>query len=81
MKQFNKIGKYTKKDEYLNSKKNIEFITPKNRKYFFDYIKEGRKYFFYVIYKDTKMKVSESDYNKTNIDILIDAIIKGNKIK
>jgi len=74
MKQSNQIGKYIKKDELLNAKAGKTFITPNNKKYIFDFTKEGRKYIFIINYLEYKMMISESDFNKTNIDDLLSSI-------
>jgi hypothetical protein len=74
--QYNQVGKYKSKQSVLDAKKNRTFITPKGRTYMFDYFKDGRKYIFTLIYKGIRMNIKESDYNLTDIDDLIDAIIK-----
>lgn len=75
MKQYNQIGKYVKKDEVLNAKRGRVFVTPKNRNYTFDYRKEGRKYIFIISYNGYRMQMSESDYNRNDIDTLIDVML------
>jgi hypothetical protein len=81
MKQRNQIGKYTKKEDFLNAKVGRVFVTPKNNEYTFNYKKEGRKYIFIISWNGYKMQVSESDYNRTPIDTLIEIIKKGSKVK
>jgi len=75
MKQYNQIGKYVKKDEVLNAKRGRVFVTPKNRNYTFDYRKEGRKYIFIISHNGYRMQMSESDYNRNDIDTLIDVML------
>lgn len=81
MKQHNQIGKYTKKEDVLNAKVGRIFVTPKNNEYMFNYQKEGKKYIFIITWNGYNMKISESDFNRTPIDTLIEAIKKGSKIK
>jgi len=75
MKQINQIGKYTKKQDKLDGKRGRTFITPKNRSYVFDYIKEGSKYIFIICYKDIRYQISEREFKQNNIDDLIDNIV------
>jgi hypothetical protein len=77
MKQVNQIGKYTKKDDVLMAKAGRTFVTPKNKEYIFDFIKEGRKYIFVINYLGYKMRINESDFNRTNIDDLLCSIEKS----
>ena len=79
MKQFNQIGKYTKKDDVLQAKAGRTFVTPENRSYIFDYTKHGNKYIFIIEYKNHRMQIKESDFNRTNIDDLL--TIMDNSIK
>lgn len=76
MKQYNQIGKYTKKEEVLSAKRNKTYVTPKGYSYVFDYTKQGNKYIFIINYKGYKMQVKESVFNTTNIDVLIESMIK-----
>jgi len=71
MKQHNQIGKYTKKEEFLNGYKGRTFVTPKNKEYVFDYTKEGNKYIFIIGYQGKRMQIRESDFNKHKIDDLL----------
>ena len=50
MKQVNQIGKYTKKDDVLLAKAGRTFVTPNNKEYIFDFLKEGSKYIFIINY-------------------------------
>ena len=77
MKQVNQIGKYTKKDDVLMAKAGRTFVTPNNKEYIFDFIKEGRKYIFVINYLSYKMRINESDFNRTNIDDLLCSIEKS----
>jgi hypothetical protein len=77
MKQVNQIGKYTKKDDVLMAKAGRTFVTPNNKEYIFDFIKEGRKYIFVIYYLGYKMRINESDFNRTNIDDLLCSIEKS----
>jgi hypothetical protein len=77
MKQVNQIGKYTKKDDVLMAKAGRTFVTPNNKEYIFDFFKEGRKYIFVINYLGYKMRISESDFNRTNIDDLLCSIEKS----
>ena len=79
LKQHNQIGKYTKKEDVLNAKVGRIFVTPKNNEYTFNYKKEGRKYIFIISYKGYNMQISESDFNRTPIDTLIDVMKKSIK--
>lgn len=65
---------YIKKDDVLNSKIGKCFISPNNKEYSFDYRKEGRKYIYIIIYMGFRMQISESYYNRTNIDILLNSM-------
>jgi hypothetical protein len=76
MKQHNQIGKYTRKDEVLNAKVGKTFITPQNREYSFDYRKEGRKYIFIILYMGKRWQILESEFNRSNIDDLLQGIEK-----
>ena len=76
MKQHNQIGKYTRKDEVLNAKVGKTFVTPENKKYTFDYRKEGRRYIFIIGYNGYNMQVTEAVYNLHSIDVLINAMQK-----
>lgn len=80
MKQANQVGKYTKKDNFLTAYAGKTFITPNNKEYIFDFIKEGRKYTFIINYLGYKMRINESDFNRTNIDDLLTAMEKGIKV-
>ena len=77
MKQHNQIGKRYRKLEILEAKKGRTFVTPNNKEYQFDFIKEGNKYTFVIIYKGNRMRMSESDFNRTNIDSLLNSIEQG----
>jgi len=77
MKQVNQIGKYTKKDDVLMAKAGRTFVTPNNKEYIFDFIKEGRKYIFVINYLGYKMRINESDFNRTNIDDLLCSMEKS----
>jgi hypothetical protein len=81
MKQVNQIGKYTKKDDVLMAKVGRIFVTPNNKEYIFDFIKEGRKYIFVINYLGFKMRINESDFNRTNIDDLLCSIEKSIQVK
>jgi hypothetical protein len=74
MLQAKEIGKKRSKVSVLDAKKGRTFVTPKNRSYIFDYKKVGNKYIFIIEYKDYRMQVDESTFNRTDIDILIDAM-------
>ena len=76
MKQVNQIGKYTKKDDVLMAKAGRTFVTPNNKEYIFDFTKEGRKYIFVINYLGYKMRINESDFNRTNIEDLLCSIEK-----
>ena len=80
MKQFNQIGKYTKKQEVLDAKRGRTFITPQNKSYVFDYNKVGSKYTFVLCYLDKRWQISEADFNKSNIDDLLQSIELSNQI-
>jgi hypothetical protein len=71
----------TRKEDILNAKANKTFITPLNREYIFNYRKEGNKYIYIISFEGNSMQIKESDFNLNKIDILIDAIIEGLKIK
>lgn len=77
MKQVNQVGKYTKKDDVLTAKAGRTFVTPNNKKYVFDFTKEGRKYIFVINYLGYKMRISESDFNRANIDDLLCSMEKS----
>jgi hypothetical protein len=79
MKQANQIGKYTKKDDVLMAKAGKTFVTPNNKEYIFDYVKEGRRYIFIINYLGYKMRVKESDFNTTDIEYLLNVIEDANK--
>jgi hypothetical protein len=80
MKQINQIGKYTRKQEIIDAKRGRTFITPQNRNYVFDYNKVGAKYIFIINYLDKRWQITESDFNRTNIDDLLKSIELSNKI-
>ena len=80
MKQHNQIGKYTKKEEVLKAKSGRTFVTPKNKEYVFSYEKEGNKYIFVINYLGKKWRIKESDFNRSNIDDLLESIEKSNEI-
>lgn len=71
----------TRKEDILNAKVNKTFMTPLNREYIFNYRKVGNKYIYIISFEGNSMQVKESDFNITKIDVLIDAIIAGLKIK
>ena len=75
MKQINQIGKYTKKQDRLDGKRGRTFITPKNRSYVFDYLKEGSKYTYIICYKDFRYQISEQEWKQNDIDGVLDNII------
>lgn len=75
------IGKRSRKEDVLDAKKNRTWITPKGKKYEFDYEKQGSRYIFILIYKDNRMRVPESDWNRTDIDDLINSMEKGMAIE
>jgi hypothetical protein len=77
MKQVNQIGKYTKKEDVLMAKSGKTFVTPNNKEYIFDFEKEGRKYIFVINYLGYRMRINESDFNRTNIDDLLCSIEKS----
>ena len=81
MKQINQIGKYTKKNEVLLAKSGKTFVTANNKTYTFNFIKEGRKYIFIINYLGYKMRITESDFNRNNIDDLLLSIEKSIQIK
>jgi hypothetical protein len=81
MKQINQIGKYTKKHEVLSAKSGKTFVTPNNKTYVFDFTQEGRKYIFIINYMGYRMRISESDFNKSNIDDLLNSIEKSISIQ
>jgi len=76
MNQVSKHTKTTSKYEYFEAKKGRTFITPQNKTYVFDFRTEGRKYIIILNYMGYKMQVSESDFNLTNIDDLLNCISK-----
>ena len=76
LKPSKEVGKKSKKDDILDAKVGRTWVTPKNRHYQFDYTKDGNKYIFIVIYKGHRMRCKESDFNKMNIDDLIDIMEK-----
>ena len=71
MQQHNQIGKYIKKEMVLKAKNGKTFVTPLNNSYIFSYIKQGNRYIFIIEYKNRKMEITESEFNKTNIDDLL----------
>jgi hypothetical protein len=80
MKQSKKIGKHTYKDEFLTARAGKKFVTPNNKEFIFDFEKEGRKYIFIINYMGYRMKINESDFNKNNIDDLLNSIEKSIQI-
>jgi hypothetical protein len=60
----------------LEAKNGKTFITHNNKEYIFSFRKEGRKYIFIIEYKGLKMQVSESCFNITDTDTLLEAIEK-----
>ena len=76
MLQAKEIGKRRSKVSVLDAKKGRTFVTPKNRSYIFDYTKVGNKYIFIIEYKDYRMQVDESTFNRTDIDTLIEVMQK-----
>lgn len=80
MKQHNQIGKYTTKEEIIKAKNGKTFITPNNKEYVFNYMKQGNKYTFILTYLEHKMRISETDFNRINIDELLSTIERGLKI-
>ena len=70
------IGKKSKKDDILDAKVGRTWVTPKGRHYQFDYTKDGSKYLFIIIYKGHRMKCKEVDFNRMNIDDLLDIMEK-----
>lgn len=79
--QRNQVGKKRRKDDVLDAKKGRNWVTPKNRTYQFDYERVGNKYFYIIIYKGSRMKIPESDFNRTDIDSLLDSMDDGLNIK
>lgn len=74
--QSKEIGKYTKKEDVLNTKVGRTFVLPSGKSYeFTEYRKEGRKYIFLVTYKGTRCQVKESDFY-SNIENILTAIDK-----
>jgi hypothetical protein len=65
------------KEEILIAKRNRTYVSPNNKEYSFDFKKEGRKYIYIVIYKDSKMQMNESDFNRINIDDILNTIENG----
>jgi len=80
MKQRSQIGKYIRKEDVLNAKTGREFVTPNNKSYTFNYSKEGAKYTFIITYKGHNMRISESDFNRTPIDSLLQTMEQGLQI-
>ena len=75
MKQHNQIGKRPQKIEILEAKKGRTFVTPKGREYIFDFEQvTPRKIHFIVVYGGKRWRMSESDFNRTPIDSIIDSI-------
>ena len=70
-----------RKEDILNAKVNKTFVTPLNREYIFNYRKVGNKYIYIISFEGNSMQIKESDYNLNRIDLFIDAIIEGLKIK
>jgi|GEM_PF-3773368 len=81
MKQHNQIGKYTNKEEVLMAKAGKTFVTPKNKEYIFDFLKEGRRYIFVINYLGYKMRIKENDFYRTDIDDLLCSIETSIAIK
>ena len=71
------MAKYQKKDDVLMAQSGRTFVTPSNKEYVFDFIKEGRKYIFVINYLGYKMRINESDFNRTDIDNLLCSIEKS----
>ena len=72
MKQVNKIGKYTLKDEVLNGKVGRTFLLPCGKEYQFkEYRKEGRRYIFVITYKGNHCQILESDFNRTDMEVFL----------
>ena len=74
--QSKEIGKKRSKVSVLDAKKGRTFVTPKNRSYIFDQKKVGNKYIFIIEYKDYRMQVDESTFNRTDIDTFIEVMQK-----
>jgi len=68
------IGKYRTKESVLKAKVGSTWITPNNREYQIEYRKEGRKYIIILLYRGGRMQVSETDFNNTPTDILLQAM-------
>ena len=82
MLQTKEIGKYRRKDSVLDAKCNRTFVTPQNREYSFDYCKIGRSYMFILTYRGHKLRIKESDFNRFDIDELLNSYdIELNKIE
>lgn len=81
LKPTSQIGKPTKTEDWLDARKGKTMVTPKNRKYSIDWERVGNKYFVILIYKNQRMKVKLSDYNKTNTDDLLTAMERGMQIE
>lgn len=75
MKQYNQIGKYTKKEVVLNAKKGRTFVTPMGKEYQFDYERVSKNsYHFIILYKDKRWRMKESEFNRSDIDSLLISI-------
>jgi hypothetical protein len=71
----------TTKQIILNQAKSKTHTSPKGRTYNFDWRKEGNKYIFTIAYGGYKMDIKEHDFNRSNIDILLETIERDTKIK
>ena len=74
MNQISPFGKKTTKQEYLDAKSGRTWITPQNKEYIFNYRKDGQRYVFILTYKGVNIQVKEIDYNKSNIDDILQSI-------
>lgn len=81
MKQHNQVGKKFSKDSILDAKVGRTFTSPSGKEYGFDYTKIGRKYTFVLIYKGARMQMTESQWNTSSIDQLIESIEQGMAIE
>jgi hypothetical protein len=70
-----------KKEEILDTKKGRTWVTPHGKSYQIDWDKVGNKYFIILIYKGHRMKLTESDWNKGDIDTFIKVMEEGLKVK
>lgn len=74
MKQANQIGKKTKKEQLFQAYAGRTFVTPCNKSYVFNYDKLGNKYTIVIGYMGQNWRISESDFNRNDIDVLLNGI-------